>query len=131
MLKYLQLLLSKFVKKSDKEFIGHQAYPSSNKIELTIPSKADLSNYGSFIKTYAPFDGYATLSSSPSYQKAHDIGIMVDKVESKLVSTATSVYLYVPISKGSLVDFYCTTAVENPDILSYLRAGFVKNNGNV
>lgn len=124
----LALLLSKFVKRSEKEFIGSQALPSSSSVSLTIPSSANLTTYGSFILTVAPFDGYATLFCH-SISSEYTFGIQSD-LESKLFSKGESTYLYIPIKKGANVDFYCRSARYNPEILKSLSAKFVKNLGS-
>lgn len=125
----LRLLLSKFVKKSETEFIGKQAAPSSSFVSLTVPSSADLSGYGSFIKTTAPFDGYATLYCT-GYASNYTFGIQSERIESKLFSNGDSSFLYVPIRKGTSVDFYCRSAKDDPAILSKLHASFIKNLGS-
>lgn len=125
----LTLLLSKFVKRSEKEFIGSQALPSSSSVSLTIPSSANLTGYGSFIQTVAPFDGYATLFCS-GISSEYSFGILSGQIESKLFSNGDSTYLYIPIKKGANVDFYCRAARDNPEILKSLYAKFVKNLGS-
>ena len=125
----LALLLSKFVKRSEKEFIGSQAFPSSSSVSLTIPSSANLTTYGSFIMTVAPFDGYATLSSG-NRSSEYTFGVLSGQIESKIFSKGESTYLYIPIKKGANIDFYCLAARDNPEILKSLRAKFVKNLGS-
>ena len=125
----LTLLLSKFVKRSDTEFIGSQAAPSSSAITLTMPTTANLTGYGSFILTTAPFDGYATLTFT-YYGAPQTFGILSGKVECKTATAGDSAFVFIPIKKGAQVDFYSDTARDHPERLATARACFVKNLGS-
>lgn len=109
---YLQALLNKFVKKSDKALMSFQSMPSywGNKIDIYFGREYKEDSY------IAPTDGFLVMSGgNGSLLHLHG------QVRSRVFSTeANYCSIFVPVAKGLPVDYAIVPGESNAqDILMY------------
>lgn len=120
----LALLLSKFVKRSDTEFIGHQAYagPSSTSWVKIATLSGDIRN-----ATYvAPADGYAHLSTGSFCTFAYlcadsDVSLTAGGIADGIVHWN---HISIPVAKGQTLryDYSSTSSQTAAGTLSFTKA---------
>lgn len=100
------LLLSKFVKKTDTEFIGHQALPAYGKQNADSTVVSNLKGHISRGTYVAPSDGYAHLSTGNfcktafMYVDGNSVSVTAGSVGDNIALNWHHIYL--PVSKGQI-----------------------------
>lgn len=120
----LTLLLSKFVKRSDTEFISHQSYagPSSTSWVKVATLSGNIEN-----ATYvAPSDGYAHLSTGNFCTFAYlyadsDVSLTAGGIANGIVHWN---HISIPVAKGQTLhyDYNSTSSQTTAGTLSFIKA---------
>ena len=119
----LQLLLSKFVRKSETEFISNQAMPDNWDKKIDLESKL-----GSFEGSFtAPSDGYFVLIGGNFIETIWINASVNSRIESPQDLTAHWICIYTPISKGMSITYGVSTSTNNS---SGTTARFIPSRGS-